>query len=329
MIDKELIDKYLNGELTKEEMVEVKAYLQQEDLTVLEQYMQSDWEDTSKWNYKLNASLSDEILENISQQVFEKRKVRHLNTRRILQIAAAFALLTIVSFVVRWQLKVPSNDTTIVMNESSTVKKVSLNDGSVVWLNKSSHIRYDEAFNNSIRAVTLEGEAFFDIATDSIKPFIVNSGEIRTRVLGTSFNIQSYPEMDEVKVALVEGKVSIEVQSESQYEQQVILSPGEILTFNKKGKAAITEKYLANAPYAWRDGVIYFDRADIHEVVSVLEDWYDIELNIITVTEEPLELKHRIDVTNMSIEQVLDGIERVSEYHFEKQSKTAYDVIPD
>ena len=328
MIDKELIEKYLNGELTKEEMVELRAYLQQKDLTELEQYMQSDWENTSKWNYELNTSTSDKILENISQQVFEKRKVRRLGTRRIFQ-AAALALLLMAAFVIHWQLKPLTNDTTIVLNESNTVKKVSLSDGSVVWLNKSSHIHYDKDFNNTIRAITLEGEAFFDITTDSLKPFIVSSGGVRTRVLGTSFNIQSYPEMDEIKVALVDGKVSIEIQTESQYEQQTILSPGEMLTFNKKGKAATTEKYLANTPYAWKDGVIYFDSADIHEVVSVLEDWYDIELKIIATTEKPLELKHRIDVTNMSIEQVLDGIGRVSEYHFKKRSKTAYDVILD
>lgn len=332
MIDKPIIKKYLQGKLTKQELDQLIKDLQLNNLSELKSYMQEHWTNMSGQQQELPASLSRSMLENIRKQSLGKRKIHILKLQTVWPVAAAIALLILAVFVLRSQLPLSyTGGMTVVHNPHNKVKEVHLHDGSVIWLNKNGKISYDNSlFNDQLRAVTLVGEAYFDIATDSTKPFIVTSGALRTRVLGTSFNIQAFPGSQQIKVALKEGKVSLAVQSDSlNFEEKAILSPGEEFTFDLPNKIFTTRKYLKNAPYAWRDGVIYFDNADIEEVKDVLENWYHIKLSIESKTATPLELIHRIDLSRMSLQQVLEGIDRVSEYHFEHRNNNEYVAIPD
>lgn len=136
--------------------------------------------------------------------------------------------------------------------------------------------------NDSVRLVQLEGEAFFEVATDSLKPFIVMAGEVQTTVLGTSFNVQAFSKNDKIKVALIEGKVKVAIRTNSVDNQQAtILSPGELFTFDKNNQSTTTSQYQQNAPYAWKDGIIYFNDARVQEVVNVLENWDGISYYVI------------------------------------------------
>src|SRR5690606_27194917 len=148
---------------------------------------------------------------------------------------------------------------------------VTLSDGTRVWLNAASTLRYPARFSESERVVTLVGEAFFDVARTSKAPFKVVTNGQTVEVLGTAFGISAYPDDQEVKTTLVEGAVRLKANDG----EGTVLRPGEqgIL------KAASIEKQEVNVltHTAWKDGLIVLKGADVSTVVKQIERWYDVE----------------------------------------------------
>ncbi len=175
--------------------------------------------------------------------------------------------------------------------------QITLPDGSKVWLNAASTLKYPSRFSGDAREVFLEGEAFFEIKKQPIKgqgwdvethdyaSFNVRTTGQTVEVLGTQFNLSAYPDEEATKTTLVEGKVRVVGLVEAQDfapnkanhapdKSSVILSPGQQAT--NRG-AAITIHEVDTEPFiAWRDGLIVLDRADLPTIIRQLERWYDV-----------------------------------------------------
>ena len=148
--------------------------------------------------------------------------------------------------------------------------RLQLADGTEVWLNSDSYLRYPVAFTGNERKVELKGEAYFDVAKDSIRPFIVEADAYAVRVTGTQFNVRNYPE-DAVRTTLVEGKVFLEREGNLQE-----LLPGQQGAFEDGGwkvKKVNTYRYAA-----WREGVCYFNGDRLEDILNELARWYDFEV---------------------------------------------------
>lgn len=148
-----------------------------------------------------------------------------------------------------------------------------LPDGSTVWLNSESTLRFPVQFASNSRDVYLEGEAFFEIAKNEHAPFSVHSGNRKVTVLGTRFNISAYPEDPAWQVTLVQGKVSVQAGDDKK-----ILHPSEqYLLNNETGQSEIktveTELYTS-----WLDGKFYFKGYRFEDIVRKLERWYDFKM---------------------------------------------------
>lgn len=185
-----------------------------------------------------------------------------------------------------------------------------LRDGTVVKLNSNSKIRFPETFSNTERVVYLEGEAYFDVAKDASRPFSVVTGGITTIALGTSFNVNSSNSVENVKVALVSGKVEVKDDEGS----SVILRPNEMVTYNE-GKIN-KELFNYNQEIAWSEGKLYFKEKSLQKVFEELEEWYgfDCEFELNT----PIKGKYSGEfVNNPSLERVLDGISYASNFNYE------------
>lgn len=150
--------------------------------------------------------------------------------------------------------------------------KVLLPDGSKVWLNASSSIRFPSVFPAASRAVDITGEAFFEVAKDKRRPFTVRFNGSAVQVLGTSFNIMAYPEEKVSRTTLVEGAVSIR----NQY-QQARLIPGQEAAVLPGGRIRTAFKPVEEA-VAWKDGLFFFKKAGIQDVMRQLSRWYDVEI---------------------------------------------------
>ncbi|WP_258104722.1 FecR family protein [Marinoscillum sp. MHG1-6] len=161
-------------------------------------------------------------------------------------------------------------------NPEGQKSKVHLPDGSVVYLNADSRISYLSQFSN-IREVTLEGEAYFEVVKDTERPFVVRSGRLSTTALGTSFNIQSFKDLGEVKVTLITGKVSVDDEISK---ERIILSPNEQVIVNEHVSHLHKRSVSGQLVTYWKDGIIYFDKVPLKEVIAQLERWYGVEFEV-------------------------------------------------
>ncbi|NQX39305.1 FecR protein [Pedobacter steynii] len=215
------------------------------------------------------------------------------------------------------------DDGKIAYNTLSTAKgetfKVLLPDQSVVYLNAASTLRYPTTFKSRTREVTLSGEAYFEVAKNPDMPFHVVTGRQTTVVLGTHFNLNSYPEETFLSTTLLEGKVKVTID-----DQQVILRPGQqSLSSNQQIKGAAPEITVGRVNtedvIAWKNGWFSFQDADIKTIMNQLSRWYDIE---VVYQDKIPEGHYRGKVSrNVKISRVLKVLE-ASGINFKIEGKT-------
>lgn len=150
--------------------------------------------------------------------------------------------------------------------------KLSLSDGTRVWLNTDSELSYPSSFDGESRVVTLRGEAYFEVAKSSV-PFIVKTEGMDVRVLGTSFNVMSYSDEPEIQVTLEEGRVQVDAQDAHQ-----ILAPGQQAVFAKADSLLQVRDVDTEVYTGWRKGEFVFDKETFVSVARKLSRWYDVEI---------------------------------------------------
>ncbi len=151
--------------------------------------------------------------------------------------------------------------------------KLTLPDGSKVWLNAASSLKYPVAFTGNDRRVEISGEAYFEIAKDASKPFKVQLDQMEVEVLGTHFNINGYNDEDVVCTTLLEGSVKINTKDGSNS-----LKPGQQAQLEKTGKMTLVNNADLEETMAWKDGNFQFENSDIHTVMRQINRWYDVEI---------------------------------------------------
>jgi len=148
-----------------------------------------------------------------------------------------------------------------------------LADGTKVYLNAVSSIKYPTQFNGDQRIVELDGEAYFEVAKNKNKPFIVKSGDQDIEVLGTNFNVHAYDNESVVKTTLLEGSVAVNYKN-----QKAILKPGQQSNVSDKFNKITIKQVDTEAAIAWKNGRFKFDNADLKTVMRQLERWYGIKV---------------------------------------------------
>lgn len=197
--------------------------------------------------------------------------------------------------------------------------KVQLPDGSRVWLNAASSLKYPEVFNTNSRTVELEGEAYFEIAKDKSKPFVVKlTGESEVNVLGTHFNIMSYGNEKSKEVTLLEGSVNISLENHT-----LKLEPGQQAKINLGGIGLVPSADLEEST-GWKDGEFVFHDADIQTIMRQVERWYDVEVKY----EGPVSQYFNATISrNVPVSRLLEILEKTDKIHFKIENKIIY-VLP-
>ena len=150
-----------------------------------------------------------------------------------------------------------------------------LSDGTKVWLNAESELDFPVDFVGKERVVRLKGEAYFEVKPDVAHPFIVETRGVRTRVLGTSFNIKAYDNEESIFTTLLTGKVKVSAIGEEN--ESVVLTPGMQSEWQENGQKMSVKKVNAENFTAWRQGAFMFDNENIMVVTRVLERWYGLK----------------------------------------------------
>ena len=151
--------------------------------------------------------------------------------------------------------------------------KVVLSDGTEVFLNSDSRLAYPTVFKGKERVVSLEGEAYFKVTKDAKHPFIVKSGNLQVRVLGTEFNVRSYSPID-VRVTLITGKVAV---SDTCGIHSVEMMPGQSAQLSSDGTFAVNEVDIESFLY-WKEGFFYFDDVALVDMMKEIGRWYNIDI---------------------------------------------------
>ena len=163
---------------------------------------------------------------------------------------------------------------TLTNPRGSRVINMVLNDGSEVWLNAASSITYPVAFKGNVREVTVTGEAYFEIAHDVNKKFIVKTNGLLTEVLGTHFNVNAYLDEDEIKVTLLEGSVQVVANNGS----SSLIKPGEQVMASN-GKMTLNSYVNVEDVIAWKNERFSFKDTNIKNIMREVARWYDVQID--------------------------------------------------
>jgi ferric-dicitrate binding protein FerR (iron transport regulator) len=188
-----------------------------------------------------------------------------------------------------------------------------LSDGTKVWLNSETTLRYPVNFNSEQRNVELTGEAYFEVAENKNAPFLVATGEQVVKVLGTKFNISSFQEDAFVLTTLVEGKVEVFLEKSPEVKQ--ILLPSDQGRFDKE-KGMISKRKVD--PYkfiAWKEGRFVFEDELLSDMMKTLSKWYDVD--VIFASERALDYRFTGNLRRYdNFREILEKIEKTNEVEF-------------
>lgn len=208
-----------------------------------------------------------------------------------------------------YQGESPRNTQEVIYNEIYVPRgeeyKLKLSDGTKIILNSMSTVRFPVVFGPGLRKIELKGEAYLEVAKDSLKPFVVATSYLDISVLGTKFNISSYEDDMMVTTTLVEGAVRVSGWNEN---KDIILRPNEQLVFNKTEKTVDVANVDVRYSIAWKDEYFRFRDIRLEELMKIVMRWYDVEV----VYEDP-EIKDYIFGCNFSRLQTIEPLMRIFE----------------
>ena len=272
--DYALLAKYLIGSLSPEEMEEVLRWrdLSAENEVVFSEVLRL----RLSWNAAKYADGEriDMALEKVNVRINRARRYRI--ARSLLKYAAI--ILLFVSFsAVGWNYFKPETYVTIALGDSESVKKVTLDDGSVVWLRGNSVLKIPQSFSAVNRTVSLQGEAFFDVAKNAQYPLYVSTNYVNIKVLGTAFNVKTDEKHQNVETVLARGKVAL---LDKQWNPILDMSPGEKVTYDNNKNEYATEVVDVNVCTAWRLNQFVFENGTLREIVNQLCVKFNVNINL-------------------------------------------------
>ncbi|GAB3645657.1 FecR domain-containing protein [Echinicola sediminis] len=293
----QIISKTLSGEANAEEILLLKSWLEKDERNRREfEMLKNIWKNTLlKDEYSNKSRVYQNFLKKkdfvdahqgktTSTSLKSVEKTSRTAHRKWLGYAAAIGIF----FLVGLAYHMISTDTpprgpekrcmTVKQNPKGQKSKIVLSDGTIVWLNSDSEISYYPGFSDSLRVVNLLGEAYFQVAKDRSRPFVVKTGAVSTTALGTEFNVNYYPESKLPTIFLAEGKVKIEENTDLHITE--FLNPGWALgplsgEENPQPFRDIPEKWIS-----WRNGILQFHKADLETVLKKCERWYNVEIKV-------------------------------------------------
>ena len=325
---RQLFQKFLRNECSEEEKKQVMWLLQQPEQDNLFREVIDQSMDDESGMYQWNSFAKQKVFAKTQQR---KAAVRRQSFRTGLwQVAASVALVIGFGILVyflgaRIGLSDKSGSYTDIYVPFGEKRQLTLPDGSIVHLNAGSALRYPENYGETQRTLQLNGEAFFEVIRDEERPFVVQTGDIFTRVLGTSFNVDAYMNEEKAIITVASGKVQIRRRDSLSNETNVLttLSPDQQVRLDKLSGSHNTYTVVAKDYLAWRDGKLIFQNATFQEVARALERRYNVTVGFQNEGLKKCRFTARFDET-ASIREVLELLLLVNKGDYKSQSPGIY-----
>lgn len=315
-----LLHNFLNGRISDSQLRELFFWLNSEKGNLeYEKLFNEGWKNEFTAQENID---SVKLYSKIEAKIKEKQKSKKKYFLLGLRNAAAIFILGLILPVIYYSTQTSSkvNRQVVYLKESLSsekVKKVTLSDGTDVWLMSGSTISYPSTFvGNESRNVEVKGEAFFNVAKDSKHPFIVNLGEVGLKVIGTSFNVMNYGEDDQIQVVLKSGQVDLFRGEYHASKQFVHLNPGELATFKKDEAKFLIKNTDTDRYTSWTDGILLFHNDPLDEVLKKLGRWYNVVIEI----DDPAASHFPFTATikNENLDQIIDLLQYSTPFKYSK-----------
>ena len=268
-----LLDRYLKGETSQEENELVENWLE-ENNNPHSEWPHFNQSQKDEWLADVFGQIHDSIEANEPKVVVMPQR-RHL-WRRIAAVAAVLAICF--TLYLEWPVlqnrlhPIQLTALTVPVNQQ---KQITLPDGSKVWVNAGSQLKYPRQFNGKIREVYLSGEAYFDIKHDATKPFIIHTGKLVTTVLGTAFNIKEDPNKHTIVVTVTRGKVSVA----NGIKQLGVIIPNQQISFNLLNNKSVQTEVDVKQVIAWQEKDLHFEDITFANAALQLQQHFNVKIN--------------------------------------------------
>ncbi len=203
-----------------------------------------------------------------------------------------------------------------------------LSDGTKVWLNAGSQLIFPAVFTNKTRKVTLMGEAFFDVAKNLERPFIVSASDVSVQVLGTRFDISAYPEDKVIQTVLEEGKVNLTYAGKGILNREYVveMKPNQMVVFDKTSGEASSRMVDVSKYVSWKEGMLEFEKADLGRALMQVERFYNVKIHLSDPEIGTYKLSGKLDLKDEP-EEVLNVIKLTVPIDWEKKSNGDFTII--
>ncbi len=272
---------------------------------------------------------SDKALQQVKIRIGRNRKVSFIS----LMQKAAVLLIPLLAFALWQTFRLSNIEENITLNEivtPPTLRSVfTLPDGTQVWLNGGTSLKYPVRFSGKERLVELDGEAYFKVSSQKNNPFVVKSGDFLIEAVGTEFNSKAFSNEQKIETVLSEGKINILLETQQGRKTMASLEPNQMVTYYRSDKKVIRKKADPTKYLGWINGKIIFRNDHIDEVLNRLEHWYNIEFVVdprvdldyaFTGSFESEELKQLLRYIELTTPVTFSysGTVQSSDHHYEK-----------
>ena len=253
--------------------------------------------------------------ENVQQSQLKKhRKIFPMVAR----YAAALIGVAIISWIFLLLVQKKENSTewlTTSVAQTDSSRMLVLGDGTRVWLNSNSKLKYPATFSGNDRTVSLSGEAFFEVTHDAAHPFIVQTNSVNIRVLGTAFNLNAYPDNTFTEAMLVRGSIAVQ---DSSGKELGIVKPLQLAVFNKINRHFMMKEADTAAYVGWRSGQVIFDGADLASIARRLAELYQVNCTVSTTLSDTTRYNFTFSRKN-TVTEVLEMLSFIAPVRYEIQ----------
>ena len=277
-LNEDIIIRYLENRCSEEDFVLINEWMKESDENAGELFRMEEIYQLGKFPFEeenLVAKAERRLGRRLEQENQKRQEVFKLKS--VLRYAAAIVGVIVLAAGLAYWFRNKAEELVVASAAHGQVREMLLPDGTKVWLNQSSVLKYPRAFEGKERHVYLDGEAYFEVARNHEKPFMVKSPAMDVRVLGTSFNIKCRPDNSFAETTLIEGEVEVKDKSDK---GRITLLPGQKAVLNRVTGRMQVKQVDPKMEIVWHNDLIPFEKSSIFQIAAALERFYEYQTQV-------------------------------------------------
>lgn len=317
-LNEDIIIRYLENRCSEEDFARINDWMKESDANAGELFRMEEVYQLGKFPFgeeDLVAKAERRLERRLAQENQQEQKAFKFRSSMLRYAAAIVAVVLLAAGLAYWPHADKAEEWLVASAAQGQVREMMLPDGTKVWLNQSSVLKYPRLFEGKERHVYLDGEAYFEVARNHEKPFTVKSPAMDVRVLGTSFNIKCRPDNSFAETTLIEGEVEVRDKSDK---GRITLSPGQKAVLNRvTGRMQVKQVAEPKMEIVWHNDLIPFEKSSIFQIAAVLERFYGVKI-ILSPDVDSTKTYSGVLKRKGNIESVLNSLRNSIPFNYKK-----------